>query len=359
MSTSVLGTERRATTAPLTVEALERVDAHWWNGLVRSSDQGTVYQTTHWADYVQRYYKGRPYYLIARTEGVVRGLLLMFDMGRFPDRDRRYPWQDHLKRPFNALVRVFRWYSGPVVLDEAHRLAVLTRLLQAVDALAARDGIWALESGSLPVRFGEGVRTVAADAGFDVREWATFVINLGVSREALWANLKASSARYSIRRAMKLGLRMSDATQASFEAYARCEYEHGRAHGVAPWPRVGREALRDALVPLGAYRLFGAEHAGQTIAYVPVILFNRTMHLVKPVQLPRCTAEKIPAGDFLLWQAILFGHAQGLSAFDLTGVSPRPATAAERGIWFFKSKWGGESLRYPVLRKCYRWRWLA
>ena len=359
MSTSVVETERRTSAGPLAVDVLERVDADWWNGLVRSSDQGTVYQTTHWADYVQRYYKARPSYLMVREEGVVRGLLLMFNMGRFPDRDGRRPWQDHLKRPFNAFARVFRWYSGPVVLDESRRLAVLTRVLQTVDTLAARDRVWALDAGSLPVRCGEGVRTVAADAGCEVSDWATFVINLGVARETRWANLKASSARSSITRAMKLGLRVHDATQASFEGYARCEYEHGRAHGIAPWPRQGREALRDALDPLGAYRLFRAEYAGQAVAYTPVMLFNRTMHLVKPVQSPRCAAEKIPAGDFLLWQAILFGQAQGLSAFDLSGVSPQPSTDAEQGIWFFKSKWGGEYLQYPVLRKRYRWGWLA
>ncbi len=357
--TTTLETERRTGTEAITVDVFDRVDASWWNELVRSSDQGTVYQTTHWADYVQHYYQARPAYLVARQGGAVRGLLLMFNMGRFPDRDGRYPWQEHLKRPFNVLARVFRWYSGPVALDEHRRLAVLTRLLQTVDALAVHDRIWALDAGSLPVRFGDGVQGVATAAGFVMSTWATFVIDLRVSRETLWAHLKASSARSSVTRAAKLGLRMQDATHASFEDYARCEYEHGRAHGIAPWPRHGREALRDALSPAGAYRLLAAEHAGQAVAYTPLMLFNRTMHLVKPVQLPRCTSEKIPAGDFLLWQAIVLGQTQGLSAFDLSGVSPHPSTTEERGIRFFKSKWGGEYLRYPVLRKSYRWRWLA
>ena len=358
-TTSALEADPRTSTGPLAVDVLEQVDAPWWNGLVRSSDQGTVYQTTHWADYVRRYYRARPSYLVARENGVVRGLLLLFNMGKFPDRDERRPWQDHLKRPLNAVARVFRWYSGPVVFDESRRRAVLARLLEEVDALAERDGIWALDSGSLPMRFGEGARSVAAEAGFSLSDWATFVIDLTVSKETLWERLKASSARASVTRAMKLGLRAQDATQASFDAYARCEYEHGRAHGIAPWPRIGREALRDALAPAGAYRLFVAEHAGRMVAYTPVMLFHRTMHLVKPVQDPRCAAENIPAGDFLLWQAILFGHAQGLVAFDLAGVSPDPRTPAEHGIRFFKSKWGGEYLTYPVLRKSYRWKWLA
>ena len=70
-TTPALETDQRTNTGPLTVEVLERVAAPWWNGLVRSSDQGTVYQTTHWADYAQRYYQARPYDLVVRQEGAV------------------------------------------------------------------------------------------------------------------------------------------------------------------------------------------------------------------------------------------------------------------------------------------------
>ena len=342
---------------PLTVDVQERVDPAWWNALVQASEQGTIYQTTYWADYVERYYRARPWYIIARSGTAVQGMLLLFNMGRFPDRDQRHPWQDRLKRPLNALARVLRWYSGPVVLDDAQRSAVMERLLRAVDELGAREKVWALDSGSLPARRGDGAAGVPMEAGFDVGEWGTFLINLRASTEALWANLKASSARSSITRAMKLGMRMVDATHASFEGYAQCEYEHGRAHDIAPWPRVGREALRDALAPAGAYRLFAAEYEGRAVAYTPVIVFNGVMHLIKPVQATRCAAEKIPAGDFLLWEAMRFGQAQGCSTFDLAGAAPEPRTAAERGIWFFKSKWGGEFVKYPVLRKSYRWGW--
>lgn len=341
------------------VEALMRVDPNWWNGLVGSSPHGTIYQTTHWAKYFRLYYRARPYFLAAREGADVLGLLLLFHMGRFPDRDAARPWLDHFKRPINALLRVFRWFNGPVVLDPARNAEVMAALLRKVDELANRDRVFSLEYGGLPIEHHGNDKAIAEAAGFGVVEWGTFVVDLAAPIETLWARMMASAARSSVKRAVKLGLRAYDATHDPVDSYDRCGYEHGRAQGIRPRPRAWFIAIRDALAPANAYRVFAAEYEGRPVAYTPVVLFNRTMHLIRPVQLPACVERKVPAGDFLLWEAIKFGHEQGLEIFDLSGVAPAPSTTAERGIWFFKSKWGGNYMTYPILRKRYRWRRLS
>lgn len=338
----------------ITVSEFARVDPNWWNGLVRSSWHGTIYQTTYWAEYFRLYYGARPYFLVAQAGGGVRGLLLLFEMGRFPDRDAARPWLYQIKRPINALLRVFRWYSGPVVLDPATHDEVMASLLRKVEEIAVRDRVLGVEHGSLPVKHDQNVRIIAGALGFEVGEWATFVVDLAAPIETLWARLKLKSAKSAVKRAAQLGLRMYDATNDPPHAHARCEYEHSRANGIRPWPVLAYDAMRSALAPPAAYRMFAAEYESRLVAFTPVVFFHRTMHLVKPVQLPECKERRIPAGDFLMWEAIKFGHTQGLVAFDLAGVSPRPLAAEERGIRFFKSKWGGEYVAYSVLRKRYR-----
>lgn len=339
----------------ITVEEVVQVDPNWWNRLIGSRSDGTVYQTTYWAEYFQHYYGATPYFFIARSGGTVCGLLLLFGMGRFPARDAARPWLDRIKRPVNALIRVFRWYGGPLVLDPSRHDDVLTAFLHHVDAVAARDGVAALEHGRLPLEWGANVRAIAQAAGFEVTEWGTFVIDLSTPLEAMWNGLKTSSARYAVKRAMKVGLTVYDASADPVDAHARCEYEHSRAHRLAVWPREWFVSIRDALQPAGAYRVVAAEYEGRPIAFTPAVLFGGNMHLVKPVQLPFCREAKIPAGDLLMWELIKVGHEQHLRTFDLGGVAPSPSTTAERQIRFFKSKWGGVYVTYPVLRKRYRW----
>jgi hypothetical protein len=333
------------------VEDCASVDPDWWNGLAGSVAEGDVHQTTYWADYMRRYYGARPYFLVAHRGGKVAAILLMFRMGRYPDQDARRPWRDALKRPLNALMPVLRWYDGPVVLDAdpAVRGAIVAALLERVREVARRERIAWLAHGSLPPGWPvEAARAVAGD--LDVTEWGTIIVDLTAPPHVLFGRLKPSAARSTVQRAIKLGLAVREVTDEPIDAHARCEYEHSVAHGIPAWPAAAYAAMQAALAPAGVYRVLAAEHEGRAVAYTPVMLFNRRMHLVKPVQSPRCQRERLPAGDLLLWEAIRLGHERGLTDFDLAGVAPSPSTDAERGIRFFKSKWGGRYLACPIVR---------
>jgi hypothetical protein len=336
------------------VEVFQEVDPEWWNGLVQSNPQGTIYQTTQYAEFVRRYYRAQPSFIVAQENGAVAGQLVLFRMGRFPDRDAARPWRDHVKKPINRLLRVFRWYGGPLMFEPAERINVLSAFLNQVNVLARRQHVVRLEYGALPVDEG-GSTLRAVPAGFEQTEWGTFLIDLTQPNDVCWERLKGSSARSSVRRAMKLGVRVTDATDA-VDLLAQCDLAHSAAHRVAAWPEVFWSTLREVLGPQG-YHVLAAEYNGRLVAFVPFLVFGRTMHLLKPVQDPQCKADKIPAGDLLMWEGIRFGQRLGLARFDLSGVSPAPASEAERGIWFFKSKWGGDYVSYPILRKRYR-RWL-
>ena len=334
----------------MTVEILHQVDAEWWNGLVHSNPQGTIYQTTQWAEVMRRYYGGRPSFLVARENGAVTGLLVLFRMGRFPDRDASRPWRDLIKKPINRLLPVFRWNGGPLVFEPAGRMDVIPVLLEEVNRLARRQRVFSLEHGALPIVAG-GSSLPALPSGFEQTEWGTFLIDLTQPSDVCWGRLK-SVARSSVRRAMKQGVQVTDATHA-VGPLAQCELSHSTANRLSAWPEAFWSTLHEVLGPQG-YRVLGADYRGRSIAFIPFLVFGATMHLLKPVQDPQCKADKIPAGDLLMWEAIQLGQRLGLARFDLSGVSPAPATEAERGIWSFKSKWSGDYVCYPILRKRYR-----
>jgi hypothetical protein len=240
------------------------------------------------------------------------------------------------------------------VVEPAERANVLSAFLDHVNILARRQRVVGLEHGALPV--GEvGSSLPAMPNGFEQTEWGTFLIDLTQPNDVCWERLKGSAARSSVRRGMKLGVRVTDATDA-VDLLAQCDLVHSATHHVAAWPEIFWSTLRDVLGPQG-YRVLAAEYNGRLIAFVPFLVFGRTMHLLKPVQDPQCKIDKVPAGDLLMWEAIRFGQRMGLARFDLSGVSPVPTSEAERGIWFFKSKWGGDYVTYTILRKRYR-RWL-
>jgi CelD/BcsL family acetyltransferase involved in cellulose biosynthesis len=230
---------------------------------------------------------------------------------------------------------------------------VLSALLEQMNILARRHHVAELDHGALPIDRAANLPVIPI--GFEQTEWGTFLIDLSQSSDVCWRRLKGGSARSSVRRAMRLGVRVIDATDA-VAPLARCELAHSAAHRLAAWPEVFWSTLHDVLGPQ-SYRVLAAEYDGRLVAFVPFLVFGRTMHLLKPVQDPQCKAERVPAGDLLMWEAIRLGQRLGLSRFDLSGVSPVPSSEAERGIRFFKSKWGGDYVSYPILRRRYR-RWL-
>src|SRR5712691_5481876 len=307
------------------VEISHQVDAEWWNGLVQSNPQGTIYQTTQYAELTRRYYDAQPSFIVAQEDGAVAGQLVLFRMGRFPDRDAARPWRDHVKKSINRLLPVFRWYGGPLVFEPAERGEVLSAMLEEVNVLARRQRVTALEHGAFPTdRHGSSLAEVPVS--FERREWGTFLVDLTQPSDVCWARLKGV-ARSAVRRAQRLGVRATDATQA-VKLLAQCELAHSAAHRLAAWPEVFWSTMREVLGPCG-YRVLGAEYNGRLIAFMPFLVFGRTMHLLKPIQDPQCKVDKVPAGDLLMWEAIRFGQALGLASFDLYGVSPEPSTQAE------------------------------
>ncbi len=69
--------------------------------------------------------------------------------------------------------------------------------------------------------------------------------------------------------------------------------------------------------------------------------------------------SNLPVQDFLHWAIMECCRGAGDQWFDLAGFSPTPQSEGEKGIRFFKEKWGGELREAPFFLKDCRPSWLA
>jgi len=68
------------------IEMSQEIDREWWNSLVQSVPEGTIFQTKYWADYLKEWARVEPIYLTVRNkENKVVGILLFFKEAHLTD----------------------------------------------------------------------------------------------------------------------------------------------------------------------------------------------------------------------------------------------------------------------------------
>ena len=135
----------------LKVEIVSRVDAAW-NERARTMPGASIFQTSHWADYMQAYLGARPHYIVGRENGeVAMQLLLLGSLRGRESMSGRFIGPLRVVEPF---LRVLEWREGPLVRSSARRDPALTACLQVVQEAAAGLGATGVEGAYLPI--GEG-----------------------------------------------------------------------------------------------------------------------------------------------------------------------------------------------------------
>src|SRR3989338_8581362 len=135
--------------AVMRVEVQPVADASAWNARVRQCAGGSIFQTTHWADYMQAYVGARPHYLVCRVDNEMVGRLLILESLRGRE---SLPRELHarVEQFITPLLRVFGWREGPLVDDASSRPKVLSACLRTVEELAEARGITGIEETYLP-----------------------------------------------------------------------------------------------------------------------------------------------------------------------------------------------------------------
>lgn len=335
------------------VEIVSRVDAAAWNERARTMPGASIFQTSHWAEYMQAYLGARPRYIVGRENGEVAMQLLLLGSlrgresmsGRFIGR---------LRGVVEPFLRVLEWREGPLVRSSARRDLALAACLQVVREAATGLGATGLEGAYLPI--GEGCASddaVLAPLGYEIERRGTVHIDLRRPLADLWNNLKEGVARTPVRKARRQGLVFHEADRPDdVTAFSRLVRAWRQEQRLVPYPA---QKYHDMFLHLRPYcSMFLALHEGTPVGGIGVWHFGGKANLFTPIQSAVARERHIYAGDFLYWHLIEWCHGRGLDVLDLSGISLSPALPKDRGIRRFKEKWGGHVVTYAAFQRVFK-----
>jgi lipid II:glycine glycyltransferase (peptidoglycan interpeptide bridge formation enzyme) len=251
--------------------------------------------------------------------------------------------------------RRLQWDHGPLVFDPERDDFISESLIEAVlDHLAPG----AVEvRGTLPIHDPvvepAKLHPILERYGFEGREWGTALIDLRVPPEERRKKL-TKGTRYDIRKAQRDGIEVSEiATEEELMEYYGVLREAARRNRVAPvlftalaesW-RSNNQRYRNSI--------FLARHQGHIVAGLQAQTFNGVVVQGSVVTSNYGHERRLFGMHLLVWHLIEWGHRQGGRYLDLAGVNPNAeaSSSKEAGIYFFKSRWGGEFVKYQIYTK--------
>lgn len=324
------------------IEMSQQIDREWWNSLVQSVPEGTIFQTTYWADYLKEWANAEPIYFIVRNkENKVVGILLCFKEAHFSITTSL------LKR----FLPVFSWHQGPLILSKNSWKDILEVILKNIKNIAHNNTI----SGTSPFILNElpqqEVKKCFLRNGFESSSWATFLIDLTLGEDELWNNLNRAGRRM-VKRCQQKEVKVERiSTEDELEKYYKLLLETRQRLGFNLPPCFPNRIMWKYLKEKGILEVFVAKQNNKWLAALGVIGFNNVFNEIAVAQSNYSLENKIYANDFIKWEIIKWGHQQGYKIYDLAGVSPKPKTTKEKGIYGFKAKWGGKLVSYYTYNK--------
>jgi CelD/BcsL family acetyltransferase involved in cellulose biosynthesis len=343
------------------VEIVPQVDAAAWNERARTMPGASLFQTSHWAEYMRAYLGARPHYLVGRENGEVVMQLLLLESLRGRE-SISSPLVRRLTSVAEPLLRVFGWREGPLVQTPSRSPAALAACLPVLEEAARVFGATALEDAYHPVGQGDAAGNVAlVSSGYQIEQRSTLHLDLRRPLADLWKNLEEGVARTPVRKARRQGLVFQEVEHPDdVTAFTRLVQAWRQQQRLVPFPPAKYHEMFLHLRPYCS--MFLARHDSTPVGGIGVWHFGGKANLFTPVQSMVARERHIYAGDFLYWNLIEWCHARGLEVLDLSGISLSDGSPKDRGIRKFKEKWGGRVVSYAAFHRVFKpvpWRLMS
>jgi hypothetical protein len=338
------------------VETFSEPPLENWNELISSVPEGTIYQTSSWAEYLRRTDR-RPYYMVAYDErGAVVGSLLAHKEGLGQGGLREKSLGRLAVPVLQRFLPFLSWLYGPVIFDKSKEQTILEAFVAAMDKVCRVEGIYQIKHGCFPlhnvIQRQSAPLCFPKGSGFTCTQWGTFLVDLSRPGEDLWNGIKRES-RKSIREGREQGIEVEQLTdKEELSGYLHLLEESRERLGLALPPNYPDQAMWDLLWRDGNLQIFVARAGERLCGGLGVLVFNKVMF-----EIAAARAANLPgsehAGDLIKWSVISWGASTGQRVYDLSGVSPSPIDPKEEGIRRFKSKFGGKYVEYAIYSKIY------
>lgn len=184
-----------------------------------------------------------------------------------------------------------------------------------------------------------------ASMGYESRASQTWVIDLRVGLEQLWAKLE-KRARYAVRKAQKDGVTIREAAGSEdLETYYELHQETYGRTGATAHPKRYFEAIWEYFLDRGYAKIFFAEHNGIAIAAENFTFYKGSANYHTGAS--NSAGLKLNANTAIQWHAIEWMVSNDLQWYDVGEAFPD--SQGKRGrLSKFKRSLGGEL--YPLYR---------
>jgi len=349
-----------------------------WNAaLTEAEPQGTIFQSTYWADYLKKNFGDRPLYLASfDKKGEIQAQLLAFEscyskhslftksgmkgllLSRF--------YKLGLSSLLHQVLPCIYWENGPVVRarcppEQLYDDQVPYRdMVEEITAEAQRRNCYEIKFAR-PAFFNDD-NEIFSSIGFQQKRMGTILVNLNQPLEAIWSRVD-KDARRTVRRGIEQGISIAPAsTLTEFKEFYELNVQTARRTNTKIYPFSYFVALRNQFSPLAKIIVLNAHIKERPVASGLFLLHNGIIHFFAIGESDYGRLNKIYGNEVLLWHIIKWGHEQGFSYFDLSGIELYKIDARDpkaRQISRFKRKWGGEIVEYHDYRKDLRRRKLV
>jgi serine/alanine adding enzyme len=290
-----------------------------WQAYVSNVPRASQYHALEWRDIRQRTFGHRSWYLMAREQGRICGVLPIVEM------------QSSLFGHFFVSLP-FLDYGGVIADTPDCETALATA---AVDL--------AIKRGARHIELRQSVALASlTDAGWMLRQHkAALVVNLRIDPETIWSNL-SSRLRGKVRKAVKAG----------------AEFSVEGIEALGDFYRVFGLNMRDLGTPVYSVDFFrnilrSAKHAAillvrrQGRAVAGAIALRRGDRIELPWICSDYAQSSHQVNEFLYWSAIKWASDTGAGELDLGRCS------IDSGTYRFKMQWN------PEVRPLFWYYWLA
>lgn len=300
-------------------------DKEEWNKVALESHNATYAHTWEWKEILEKEFGVESLHLLAEDKGEIVGI---------------YPgFLSPLKTKFLKKFKVFyspfnlTWdYGGPCTLPNVDP-KVLEELVISMEKFASKKDAISLRVSPFE---GDALKNIFISHNYRVSPRLTSIIDLSKSKEELWRSIQKRTRKYTTK-AEKSGVSMIECKDENSlrDAYKAIFNLHTRKNAFLP-PYSFFELLYNILKPKKMIRVRTANIDNKVIGGDILLCFKDTV--VERYRGVYSESLNLKPYHIMVWTAIEESKEQGYKYYDLGTMPPDK----DSGIYFFKSKWGGE-----------------
>jgi len=319
----------------ITIEANLEPDKNWNDRLLQSKT-GTFFQTKEFA-WSKKLFGIEPVFLtFLENNGSIVGQMVGLIYPRY---DKKRKFGKLLKSIPGTKKTLWRWDYGPVIFDTEKQLEIEEKLQEFLKAKKCR--VWGSSHPFSKNSFSNFHKS------FQTSSWATFILDLTEGRDFIWKNMDKHSTRKNIERSKSRNVTVKQMTINDLPIFFELVKKSEKSEQITPFSIL--EEQWKILQPVG-YTGFIALEGEDPIGTIKVTSFNGYLYEFEVIRTQKDRIKKLYAQDLLKWNIIEWGIENNFMCYDLAGINPNPTTEKDMGIVRYKKKWGGNLVKYNLIK---------